>query len=57
MLEYSIRRRHGLAAKCPVDRRVTNVAVIADNLSFVAEMLSVVAAKTALGVKMADVIG
>ena len=39
-----------------IDRRVTNVAVVADDLSFAAEMLAVVTAEAALRIVMADVV-
>ena len=48
--------RYRFTAEGLVERCVTNAAFVSDDLSVAAEMLSVVAAKAALSVVMADVI-
>ena len=56
MLKLTVRRKHGFSAEGLVDGRVTYIAVVSNHLSFAAEMLTVVASKTALRVEMTDIV-
>lgn len=57
MLKLSVLARNGFSAERLVERRVADVAIVSDNFSFFAEMLSVVAPETALNFIMPDIIG
>jgi hypothetical protein len=56
MLEKTIFGSNRSAAKRLVEGHVTNAAVVANDLSVLAKVLSVVAAKTSLNIVMADIV-
>jgi hypothetical protein len=56
VLERTSRRRYRLARERLVDSRVADAAVVPDRFAFLAEVLAVVAAETALRVEMADIV-
>src|ERR1700733_1396274 len=56
VLECAVFCSDRLSAKCLIDRRVASAAFVSDDLPVGAEVLAVMAAKTALRVIVADVI-
>ena len=56
MLKLPVFRHKGFSAEGLIERRVTNIAVVSDNFSFAAEMLTVVTAEASGPFLVADMI-